>query len=70
MLEELSLINCKNSISWSFVTTDLGVIIEVTKPLSSLVNASFLNPSAARENVPKLEFELVIDASAPFIILK
>ena len=52
------------------MTTERGVMIEDMKPLSSFVNASFLNPSAARENVPKLEFELVIDASAPLIILK
>ena len=45
-------------------------MIDVTNPLSSFANASFLNPSAARANVPKFEFEFVIDASAPFIILK
>ena len=64
------LINCKYSIFWSLVTTERGVMIEDIKPLSSFVNASFLNPSAASENVPKFEFELVIDASAPLIILK
>ena len=46
------------------------MITDVTNPLSSFANASFLNPSAARANVPKLEFEFVIDASAPLIILK
>ena len=61
----MSLNNCKYSIFWSLVTTERGVMTEVINPLSSLVNASFLKPSAARENVPKLEFELVIDASAP-----
>ena len=39
-------------------------------PSLIFVNASFLNPSAASENVPKLELEFVIDASAPFIMLK
>ena len=61
---------CKNSISWSVVTTERGVIIDETNPLSSFANAYFLNPSAARANVPKLEFEFVIDASDPSIILK
>ena len=65
-----SFLNCKYSIFWSLVTTERGVMIEEIKPLSSFVNASFLKPSAARENVPKFEFELVIDASAPLIILK
>ena len=58
------------SICWSLVTTERGVITDVINPLSSFAKASFLNPSAARENVPKLEFEFVIEASAPLIILK
>ena len=47
-----------------------GLIIDVINPLLSFANASFLNPYASSENVQKLEFEFVIDASAPFIISK
>ena len=61
---------CKNSICCSSLTTERGVITDVINPLLSLSNAYFLNPSARSANVPKLEFELVIDASAPFIISK
>ena len=61
---------CKNSICCSSLITERGVIIDVMNPLSSLANASYLNPSASNEKVPKLEFEFVIDASAPFIISK
>ena len=61
---------CKNSICCSAFTIERGVMTEVTNPLSSFANASFLNPYASSENVPKFEFELVIDASAPFIISK
>ena len=56
---------CKYSICCSRDTTERGVITEVTNPLSSFANASFLNPSAKSANVPKFEFEFVIDASAP-----
>ena len=52
------------------LTTERGVIIDVMKPLLSFSNASFLKPSAASAKVPKFELEFVIDASAPFIILK
>ena len=52
------------------LTTERGVITDVIKPLLSFANASFLNPSASSENVPKFELEFVIDASAPFIISK
>ena len=58
------------SIASSLVTIALGVTIEVTNPLLSLSNASFLNPSAQRANWPKLELELVTEASAPDNILK
>ena len=61
---------CKNSICWSSFTTERGVITDVMNPLLSFANASFLNPSARREKVPKFELEFVIDASAPFIISK
>ena len=61
---------CKNSICCSSLTTERGVMIDVINPLLSFSNASFLNPSATNENEPKLELELVIDASAPFIISK
>ena len=36
----------------------------------SLSNAAFLNPSEARENCPKLELELVIEASPPLKVSK
>ena len=48
----------------------LGVIICVMNALSSFLNASFLNPSATRANCPKLELELVIDASPPLFAMK
>ena len=48
----------------------LGVIIFVMNALSSFSNASFLNPSDTSANWPKLELELVIDASPPFIAAK
>ena len=61
---------CKNSICCSSFMIERGLIIDVINPLLSFANASFLNPSASKENVPKLEFEFVIDASAPLIISK
>ena len=61
---------CKNSICCSSFTTERGVITDVINHLLSLSNASFLNPSARSEKLPKFEFEFVIDASAPFIISK
>ena len=44
--------------------------MDVINPLLSFANGSFLNPSARSANVPKFEFEFVIDASAPLIISK
>ena len=55
---------CKNSICCSSFMIERGLIIDVINPLLSFANASFLNPSASKENVPKLEFEFVMDASA------
>ena len=48
----------------------LGVIIFVIKALLSFSNASFLNPSDTSANCPKLELELVIDASPPLAAVK
>ena len=42
--------NCNQSISTSLAPIDLGVTTPVRYPLSSLSNASLLNPSAANEN--------------------
>ena len=44
---------------------DLGVIILLIYAVSSLLNADFLNPSDVSAIWPKLEFELVTDASLP-----
>ena len=46
-------------------TFALGGIMWVINALLSLSNASFLNPSETNDSCPKLEFELVIDASPP-----
>ena len=48
----------------------LGVMMLVIYALSSFANASFLNPSDTSANCPKLELELVIEASAPFTAVK
>ena len=48
----------------------LGVMMLVIYALSSFTNASFLNPSDTSANCPKLELELVIEASPPFIAAK
>ena len=37
----------------------------VINALLSFSNASFLNPSEIRDNCPKLELELVMEASPP-----
>ena len=47
-----------------------GVMILLMKDVSSLLNAVFLNPSDVSEICPKLEFELVTDASLPVSALK
>ena len=47
------------STSSSVDVIDLGVIIFVINALSSFENASFLNPSEARDNCPKFELEFV-----------
>ena len=46
---------CKNSICCSSFIIERGLITDVMNPLLSFANASFLNPSASSENVPKLE---------------
>ena len=53
------------SISSSAVVIAFGGIICVINALSSFSKACFLNPSDTSANWPKLEFELVIEASAP-----
>ena len=63
-----SILNQSIFSSGSFV--DLGGITFVINALLSLANASFLNPSATKDNCPKLEFEFVIDASPPLSIEK
>jgi hypothetical protein len=39
-------------------------------PISSLANASSLNPSDARDTAPKLELELVSEISPPLSVTK
>ena len=48
-----------------FVNFFWGADISTINPLSSFKNASSLNLSASRAVSPKLELELVIDASPP-----
>ena len=47
------------STSSSVDVIDFGVMIFVMNALSSFENASFLNPSEARDNCPKFELEFV-----------
>ena len=58
------------SICSSVVEEDLGGMMCVIYPLLSLSNASFLNPSETKDNWPKLELELVIEASEPLFASK
>ena len=44
---------------------DFGVIKDVMYAVSSFLNASFLNPSEFSDICPKLELELVTEASPP-----
>ena len=53
------------SISSSVDSIVLGGIMCVINALSSLSKDSFLNPSETNDNCPKLELELVIEASPP-----
>ena len=61
----LSISIVTQSIFSSAVVIAFGGIICVINARSSFAKASFLNPSETRANCPKLELELVIDASAP-----
>ena len=54
-----------HSIISSAATTSLGGMIEVINALLSLSKDSFLNPEEFSEICPKLELELVIEASPP-----
>ena len=51
-------------------TTDLGGMTCVINALLSFSNDVFLNPSATKDNCPKLELEFVIEASPPLSIEK
>ena len=57
---ELNSLSCKS----------FGGTMWVTYPVSSLLNASFLNPEDTNDFAPKLEFEFVIDWSAPLSVKK
>ena len=55
---------------FSSATNSLGGMICVMNPVSSLLNASGLNPVDSSDVLPKLEFELVIDISPPLSVKK
>ena len=56
--------DCQSTFTGSPVIA-FGVIILLINAVSSLLNALFLNPSDVSDIWPKLEFELVTDASLP-----